>query len=121
VGRTGGSELRGSARIDVLPIETELRITPRTLNRRSGGEAVQARITFGEGVLAKQVAIGSVRLNGVIPVERLVEAHGQVLVVKFDRARVAGALPLGASVEVRVTGTLAGLPFAAMDHIRVIE
>jgi hypothetical protein len=121
VGRAAGSEFRGAARIDVLPMEAELRITPRTLQRRSRGEHVRARITFAEDVKASQVAIDSVRLNAVVRVKRVVEAEDGELVLKFDRATVVGVLPPGASVEVRVTGTLAGLPFVAVDHIRVIE
>jgi hypothetical protein len=54
-------------------------------------------------------------------VKRVVQTKGHDLVVKFDRAAVIGVLPKGQSVEVRVTGTLQGLPFAGVDHIRVIE
>jgi len=82
---------------------------------------VQAQITFAEGVYASNASASSIRLNGVVPVKRVVEKKGQVLVVKFDRAAVLAVLPLGSSVEVRVTGTLQGLPFAAVDHIRVIQ
>jgi len=121
VGHAAGTEFLGAARIDVLPLAAELRITPRTLQRRSCGEDVQARITFAEDVRGSQVAISSVRLNGVVGVDRVVEEDGRVLVVKFERAAVSGVLQPGASVEVRVTGMLAGLPFVAVDHIRVIE
>ena len=89
---------------------TSLRVTPRTLQRRSCGEEVLARITFADGVAASQVDIGSVRLNGVVPVERVVHVSGRELKVKFDRAAVIGILLPGASVEVRVTGTIRGAP-----------
>ena len=121
VGRAGGAEVRGTGRLEVLPPASSLRITPRTLERRSCGEDVMARITFAEGVAASVVEIGSVRLNGVVPVERVVNVNGRELVVKFDRAAVIGVLPRGSSVEVRVTGTIRGLPFVGVDHIRVIE
>jgi hypothetical protein len=121
VGRAGGVELRGTGRLEVAPLSTTLRITPRTLVRRSCGEDVLARITFPEGVAASQVEIGSVRLNGVVPVERVVRASGRELQVKFDRAAAIGVLPPGYSVEVRVTGTIRGLPFVGVDHIKVIE
>jgi hypothetical protein len=121
VGRAGGSEVRGTGTIEVLPLSGDLRVTPRTLERRSCGEDVQARITFADGVAASKVSISSVRLNGVVRVERVVSSKGQELVVKFDRAAVIGVLPLGSSVEVRVTGTLQGVPFAGVDHIRVTQ
>jgi hypothetical protein len=57
----------------------------------------------------------------VVPVKRVVVNKGRDLVVKFDRSAVIGVLPLGDEVEVRVTGTLQGLPFVGVDHIRVIE
>jgi hypothetical protein len=121
VGRAGTSEVRGSAPIVVSSLQVTLRITPRTLQRRSCGNDVEARLTFPTGVAAARVSVASVRLNGSVPVKRRVSAVGSVLLLQFDRAAVAGLLPLGAAVEVRVTGTLAGLPFSSSDFIRVIE
>ncbi len=121
VGRATGGEVRGTGRLEVLPLSTSLRVTPRTLQRRSCGEEVLARITFAEGVAASQVDVGSVRLNGVVPVERVIHVNGRELKVKFNRAAVIGLLLPGASVEVWVTGTLRGVPFVGVDHIRVIE
>jgi subtilase family serine protease/flagellar hook assembly protein FlgD len=121
VGRAGSSEVRGSSTIEVPALSTGLRVTPRTLEQRSKGEDVQARITFADGVPAAEVAIPSVRLNGTVRVERVVLANRNVLVLKFGRAAVVGVLPPGDEVEVRVTGTLRGLPFVGIDHIRVIE
>jgi hypothetical protein len=121
VGRAGASEVQGTGTIAVLPLSTDLRVTLRTLQQRFSGEDVQARMTFAEGISAAEVSIPSVRLNGVVPVDRVVLARKRELVVKFDRAAVIGVLPLGDSVEVRMTGTLRGLPFAGVDYIRVIE
>ena len=121
VGRAGTSEVRGSGPIVVSSLQVTLRVTPRTLQRRSCGNDVEARLTFATGVSAARVSVASVRLNGSVPVKRRVSAVGSVLLLQFDRAAVAGVLPLGAAVEVRVTGTLAGLPFSSSDFIRVIE
>jgi subtilase family serine protease/flagellar hook assembly protein FlgD len=121
VARAGGAEVRGTGAIEVRPLATQLRVTPRTLNRRAPGQDVLAQVTFAEGVRGGDVDLGSVRLNGVVPVHRLVAAHGRTVHLKFDRAAVAGVLPLGPRVEVRVTGTLRGLAFVGIDHIRVIE
>jgi hypothetical protein len=121
VGRSAGVEVRGAGRLEVLPLAADLRVTPRTLQKRSCGQDVLAKITFGEGVSASAVDICSLRLNGEVRVERVVRAHGRELTVKFDRAAVIAALPTGASVEVRVSGTIRGVAFVAVDHIRVIE
>ena len=121
IGRAAAVEVRGTGRLEVLALSTSLRVTPRTLERRSRGQEVLARVTFADGVAASQVDIGSVRLNGVVRVEQVIHASGSELKVKFDRTAVIGVLPPGASVEVRVTGTLRGLPFVGVDHIRVIE
>jgi hypothetical protein len=121
VGRAASSEVRGTGTIEVLSLSTDMRVTPRTLERRSSGEDVQARIVFADGVSASDVSIDSVRLNGQVPVDRVVLAKKRDLVVKFGRAAVIGVLPLGDEVEVRVTGTLGGMPFVGVDTIRVIE
>jgi hypothetical protein len=121
VGQAAGSEVRGTGTIEVLPLSTNLRVTPRTLERRSCGEDVLARLVFAEGVPASRVSMDSVRLNGTVPVKRVVQVKARELLLKFDRAAVIGVLPLGDDVEVRVTGTVEGLAFAGVDHIRVIE
>jgi hypothetical protein len=117
-GRTAGVEFRGSDRIEVAPLQVSLRVTPRTLNRRSQGEDVQARLSFHGCAMGADVDVASLRLNGVVPVKRVVTIQGNELKVKFDRAAVAAILPVGNHVEVRVTGTVAGLAFAAVDQIR---
>jgi hypothetical protein len=121
VGRAAGVEVRGTGPIEVLPLGAQLRVTPRTLQRRACGEDVMATVTFAQGLSASAVEIASVRLNGVVPVKRVVRACGRELKVKFDRGAAIAVLPIGPKVEVRVTGTLRGVPFVGVDHIRVIE
>ena len=121
VGRAAGVEVRGTGPIEVLPLGAGLRVTPRTLQRRSCGEDLLATLTFAEGLSASAVDVASVRLNGVVPVERVVRACGRELSLKFDRGAAIAVLPVGSSVEVRVTGTLRGVPFVGLDHIRVIQ
>ena len=96
-------------------------MTPRTLQRRSNGQDVQVRLTFAGCTDARRVSVDSIRLNGTVPVDRVVNAKPDQLTVKFDRAAVIGVLLPGASVEVRVTGMLDGQPFVAVDHVKVIE
>ena len=121
VGEAGGSEVRGSAPVVVVPLAVDLRISPSTLNRRSHGDDVLGVLDFPRGVPAAEASVTSIRLNGAVPVERVVEVHDEEMKVKFDRAAVIGVLPTGESVEVRVTGTLHGLPFVGVDHVKVIE
>lgn len=121
VGRAGASELRGVGRLEIAPLQAALRVTPRTIQKRSCGDDVLAQLTFEVGVSAMDVSVGSIRLNGVVPVERVVSRNGRELKVKFDRAAVNRVLPTGQSVEVRVTGTVQGLPFAGIDHVRVTQ
>jgi hypothetical protein len=117
-GAAAGLEFRGSADFVVLPLEVDLRITPRTLSSRSGNW-VQARLTFPGGLRASEVAVASIRLNEAVAVAHVVESRGDSLTVKFDRAAVLAVLPRGHSVEVRVGGTVRGLPFLGRDAIRV--
>jgi CARDB/FlgD Ig-like domain/WD40-like Beta Propeller Repeat len=121
VGRAGSAEVQGSATILVVPLAPSLRITPRTLQRRSHGEDVQARLEFGGHIRARDVSVSSILLNGVVRVDRLLRIDDDEITVKFDREAVIGVLPLGSSVEVRVSGTLGGLPFVGVDHIRVTQ
>ena len=121
VGRVAGVEMRGEAAVEVLGLAVALRMTPRTLERRSRGQEVEAQLAFDDGVDAAAVDVGSIRLNGFVPVERVLCASRNELTVKFDRAATVGVLPLGSSVEVRVSGSLLGLDFVGVDHVRVIE
>jgi fibronectin type 3 domain-containing protein/flagellar hook assembly protein FlgD len=119
-GWVSGAEFRGSAVMRVNAFDVELKITPSTLKKTSNGNDVEAHLTFEDCVRASSVSVASLRLNGVVPVKNVVSTHGSKITVKFDRAAVAALLPVGDHVQVRVTGTLSGLPFQAVDYIRVI-
>jgi hypothetical protein len=121
VGRAGGAELSGTSRIDVAPVAAEAWTTPRTIQRRSQGQDIQVRLTFPGCTDAGRVSVGSIRLNGTVPVDRVVNVKPHELKVKFDRAATIAVLMPGASVEIRITGLLDGQPFLAVDHVKVIE
>jgi hypothetical protein len=120
-GRAGAVEFRGGAAIEVTPLSVDLRITPRTLNRQSHGQEVQAILAFADCVDAEDVDVASLRLNETVPIRRVVSSHGERLIVKFDRQAVIAVLPAGDEVEVRVSGLLRDMAFVGRDHIRVIH
>jgi hypothetical protein len=120
-GRAGGIPFQGTATLTVLDLDVELWFTPRTLSRRSSGQPVQARITFRNGVRARDVKTSAIRLNDAVPIARVVAVQDARLTVKFDREAVSVVLPSGSLVPVWVTGTVKGLPFVARDVILVID
>jgi hypothetical protein len=119
-GRVGAAELRGDSTLPVTALVADLWFTPRTLNGKSRGESVQARLTFPAGVAACEVASASLRLNETVPAQRKVSCDGRRFVVKFDRDAVSAVVPVGENVELRVTGVIRGVAFTARDYIRVI-
>ena len=120
-GSAGGKDFLGHGTLSASALDVKLRMTPRTLNRSSLGQVVQGRLDFIDPVYAADVATASLRLNETVPIERVVSSNGLRLTVKFDRDAVVAILPLGDEVEVRVSGTVGGVPFLAVDHIRVIQ
>jgi subtilase family serine protease/flagellar hook assembly protein FlgD/fibronectin type 3 domain-containing protein len=112
---------RGQGTLSASALDVKLRMTPRTLNRSSQGQTVQARLDFVDPVYAADVVTATLRLNETVPIERVVSSQGLRLTVKFNRDAVVAVLPLGDEVEVRVSGTVGGVPFVAVDHIRVIQ
>jgi hypothetical protein len=120
-GRATTGDVHGTGRLVVRDLDVDFFFTPRTFNRRSSGQQVQGRLTFRDGVPASAVDLSSLRLNGTVPVARVVSSHDQRLTLKFDRAAVAGILPAGKEVAVWVSGTIDGVPFVARDVVRVVE
>jgi flagellar hook assembly protein FlgD/Tol biopolymer transport system component len=120
-GRAQAGEFRGVARVSVLPLDVSLRLTPRTLTRRSlFGEDVTAQLGF-HCVDPGRVEKRSLWLNGAVPAAQVLSDHGGHLIAKFDRKAVVKVLPKGDNVRVEIRGNVAGFPFAAVDHIRVTE
>ena len=120
-GRTPAVELRGTARLEVARVSPDMAFAPSTLSRRTKGGEVEVQITFCGDAEARDVDRASLRLNGRVPISRVVSSSGHKLIVKFDRAAVIGILPVGSQVEVTVTGALRGLAFAGRDFIRITQ
>jgi Tol biopolymer transport system component len=119
-GQANGAPFRGTANVQVGPVPVGLQLLPRTLKRRAPAPDLQAELSFC-GVGAAEVALASLRLNGTVPVKRILLVRGSRLVVTFDRQAVLAAVPNGEHVEMRVTGLLRGLVFRGTDHLRVID
>jgi hypothetical protein len=120
-GRTPSVEVRGAARLEVARLSPDMKFTPLALSRGSRGGDVEAQLTFCGSAEVRDVSVASLRLNGRVPVSRVVSSSGHKLIVKFDRAAVIAILPVGAQVEVKVTGTVGGLAFQGHDVIRVTQ
>lgn len=120
-GTAGGVPFSGDGTLEVRPPAVTLKMAPRTLNQKSNGQQVQARLSLGGCGRSGDFDTASLRLNETVPIERVVSWPGKHdVIVKFNRAAVIAVLPLGDRVEVRVSGRVRGLPFVAVDYIRVI-
>ena len=95
-----------------------LRLTPETLNLKSKGRWVTARLSL-DNASVHDLDVRSLELNGV-PADKW-KGAGRILVAKFDRQAVAATLSPGTE-EVLLTGTWTdGTPFTATDTVRVIR
>jgi hypothetical protein len=93
--------------------------TPHTLRKTSQGEKVRVKLTLPCRLTVRDLDVASVRLNGQVPVKRVSSITGRLVQLEFDRAAVIAVLPTGNHVEIRVTGTLKGMPFLGRDVIKV--
>lgn len=115
-----------------MPIEADVAIEPRTLNRKSNGKFITATIELPSDNVSL-VDPASVTLNVYgkailaqsTPEEKRDSDRGgsKKLTVKFDRQQVISALAgLNGSVQVSVTGNLRdGRAFVGQDAIHVIH
>ena len=68
---------------------------------------------------ARDIDVSSIRLNGTVRVKSvIVRQHGK-LRVSFDRSKVLAVLSPACEVEIRLSGTIMGVPFVAKDVIEV--
>jgi hypothetical protein len=116
-----GSDRLAGASTGFVPlgVGAGLRITPRTLNLKSQGKWITARISFEEDV-SSLVDLGSLSLEGVAP-DRVQMLGSRDLLAKFSREALIVVLSPGPDQELCVTGRLTdGRAFEACDMIRVI-
>ena len=120
---TAGSELTGEE--FVLKTETTVTIDPETLNLQSWGKWMTAYIELPDDYAVEDIDIGTVQLlyNGNELAADWGEVQNGVLMVKFDRATVAGWFEglHDEVVELMVAGEVNGIEFEGIGAIRVID
>lgn len=99
---------------------------PDTSNLKSKGKFVTAYIELPSSYDVAQIDVSTISLNGTVPALPRPTEIGDYdkddipdLMVKFDRAAVQSVIGSGESVEVTVTGEVAGVAFEGRDTIRV--
>jgi NHL repeat len=106
-----------------------LDLSPDVLNLRSMGHWVTALLEPPAPLMAEQIDVASIRLNGTVPVDPGAPVNFgdsdhdgiQELQVKFDRAALELTLSQGDGVPVEVTGTVADQSFCGSESIRVLR
>ena len=116
---------------DVSPVvAADVDVRPKTLNAASQGQWVDARIELPLPHDARDVDLGSVRLNAAVLASSNhadTKAAGSrsgnrgIAHVKFSRDAVIDALDGDGTVEVNVTGYVGGTHFEGTDVIRLIR
>jgi YVTN family beta-propeller protein len=109
-------------------VQATVVVTPHTLNLKSNGKYVTARIEVPPPYLAQEIVVSTVRLQGTIPVVPGLEFIADTdndgideLVVSFDRTQFQAVLPQGEFVEVTVEGQVRDRMFIAEDVIRTLR
>jgi hypothetical protein len=105
-------------------VAVRFELAPGTLSPSSQARWVIGTIETPSPYSAGDFDVGSIRLNGVVSVDRSApspERHGsRGLVVRFDRAALVAVLPAGEQVPVTITGNFGVRPFQATTTVRVL-
>jgi len=118
-----------STETGVVPpiIPTEMDFDPDVLNLRIRRGVVTVYIELPEGYDVEDIDVSNIMLNGIVQAKEWPTQIGDYdndgipdLMVKFDRLAVHAVVEKGDSVEITVTGEVAGVPFSGTDTIRVI-
>jgi hypothetical protein len=124
-GQVGAGGL--GCRIETPAVPAEIAIDPGVLNPRSAGKWITCYVELPDGYDPTAIDLATVLLNDQVSPERKPTGIGDYdqdgiadRMLKFLRSQVMAALPSGDSIEVRVTGEVAGEPFAGADTVRVL-
>ena len=117
---------------DVTPIEGSAWVVPRTFVRKSNnaGPWVWAHIRLPGDYDVRDIDLGSVVFNDNVAADPhwsqvtrgwgRDRIHKNSLIVRFPRAHAVGSFSGTGQVEAKVSGTVAGEPFEALDHVSII-
>jgi hypothetical protein len=121
-----GNESPYSNEIAVTPefsdrlVDATLTVNPRTINRDSQGNWVEARVDFVDGDVSAYGPVADVLLNGAVSPGRVTVTGDGGLHITFPRPDVVALLEAGESVAVTVSGRAGESEFAASDYVRVV-
>jgi len=105
-----------------IPVPVSMTISPQTLNLKSQGRWISAKVRLGDSVQAAEVNIASVKLLGEVSWDRiLVSEKPNTLTIKFSRSQVQALLTPGNQVITLSGETNDGAVFSASDRIKVIQ
>ena len=119
-GALGAQAFVGSAEVQISSPKARLEAWPTVYSRSAPGPDLRAWITLRGCFGGAAIDGASIRLNGRVPVHSVLGVEGDALMLTFDRAAVLSVLPLGVQ-DIAVTGTALGLPFRAVDRVRIEE
>ena len=109
----------------IEPIEADLYIVPRVINRNSRGRSVMAIITLPEGIGKDDIDGEFILLPGEIAAERQLVREVETIVkvfALFSRSDLMDAIAVNSLVELTVVGRLkSGQCIYGRDSVRIVE
>ncbi len=109
----------------IEPVEADLYITPRVINRNSRGRSVMAIITLPEGIGKDDIDGEFILLPGEIAAERQLVREVETIVkvfALFSRSDLMDAIAVNSLVELTVVGRLkSGQCIYGRDSVRIVE
>ena len=107
-----------------LSVDVRLLLSPRTLNLKSNGRRITAKLEVPAGFDVNEIDLSTVRLQKGIyaDLQNTEMIDSQNIMMKFDRADLQISAGEADKVDVVITGTFKdGTPFIGRDSIKVIR
>jgi len=113
------------------PLQAELKITPRIINRRSHAKTISARISLPAGVTKDQINTDhplTLRPGQIEPTNlHITQSHAggsahTTIIASFDKAALIQAIPQNGQTTLKISGKLkSGQHFGAAETITIIH